>query len=105
MNIFDNASRCIISGMVLYIESEDKWVNGDLYEIGDCWVVKTWKPGPKTAWVYMSRGGGVGGKCSPREVTVLLGDIIFDAYGVVAFHKSVCEINRATAEYLKGLPK
>lgn len=88
--------RCIITGCTLS-DTTGRWVNGDLFDEGDCFIFNALVSEGETAWQYRHSPHRY-----PRELHIGDERQFFERRGVIVIEKLRCSLNTTARLYLKG---
>lgn len=89
--------KCLITGCTLLDDNQERWVHGDLYLVGGCYVFNACMTKGESAWQY--RG-------APADNTRILrvsGDF-FERRGVIVVDSEVTALNKTARDYLGSAP-
>lgn len=89
-----NQPECILTGCYFNSPTEQKYVRGDLHELGDCYIVTANIVETNNAdWMYGQPPAG-------DMLVSAIQSAYFERRGVIVFTKQVAEFNERAKDYL-----
>lgn len=90
-------SKCLITGCEFYDAVENKFVHGDLHELGPVYIFRSVvaSDGGDNNWIYDVFP-------HPENKILVAHGSYFDRPGVLVIQKSVAQLNTTALDYLKA---
>lgn len=89
--------KCLITGCTLLDDSQERWVHGDLHQVGDTYVFNTCMTEGESAWQYRGAPADTG------RILRTWGDY-FERRGVIVVDAEDAALNKVAMDYLVGAP-